>query len=368
VQTLLEARTRFAGILGTHLVLSMAAQGVTDRVAQLAEQAGLPGLERELVKSDAGTAEFELVRDLCKVAQETMTLDAFLTRHGYHGRDEGLLEARVWREDPAPLIARVEAYRSGPRDLDVDGLLDRRQAEQRDALARLTAALGPVRSLPAGWIVRFAAQVPGWRETGRASILRAVDVARAAARSIGRWLAERGALEAEDDVYFLTVDEVGALGGGRLPASLRETVADRRSDHAVFASVTLPQIWRGAPVPVSSSAVLTPPTRERVEGLGVSSGVAEGTVHVVLDQNAADLGHDAVLVCRVTDPSWAALFPLASAVVTDVGSSMSHAAIVCRELGIPCVANTRTGTFDLCDGMRVRVDGNVGVVEVIGGI
>jgi phosphoenolpyruvate synthase/pyruvate phosphate dikinase len=59
------------------------------------------------------------------------------------------------------------------------------------------------------------------------------------------------------------------------------------------------------------------------------------------------------------------LFPLAEAVVTDVGSQLSHAAIVCRELGLPCVANTRNGTARLRDGMRVRVEGSAGTVTVL---
>jgi phosphoenolpyruvate synthase/pyruvate phosphate dikinase len=72
-----------------------------------------------------------------------------------------------------------------------------------------------------------------------------------------------------------------------------------------------------------------------------------------------------VLVRRAADPSWASLGPLAAAAVTDVGSAMSHAAIVCRELGVPCVANTRTGIRQLREGMHGRVDGLVAMVEVV---
>lgn len=88
-------------------------------------------------------------------------------------------------------------------------------------------------------------------------------------------------------------------------------------------------------------------------------------MRVVLDLDEADVEDGTVIVCTATDISWASLFPLAEAVVTDLGSAMSHAAIVCRELGLPCVANTWTGTRDLWDGMRVRVDGTEGTVEVL---
>jgi phosphoenolpyruvate synthase/pyruvate phosphate dikinase len=99
----------------------------------------------------------------------------------------------------------------------------------------------------------------------------------------------------------------------------------------------------------------------------VSAGIAEGIVRVVRDLDEADIDQGTVLVCLATDPSWASWFPLAAAMVTDVGSAMSHAAIVCRELGLPCIAGTRNGTTTLCDGMWVRVDGTTGRVEILDG-
>ena len=99
----------------------------------------------------------------------------------------------------------------------------------------------------------------------------------------------------------------------------------------------------------------------------VRRGAVETTVQDFLDLDEADIDEGTVLVGRATDPSWASLFPLAEAMVTDVGSAMSHAAIVCRELGLPCVAGTRNGTTTLRDGMRVRVDGTTGRVEILQG-
>jgi pyruvate,water dikinase len=73
-----------------------------------------------------------------------------------------------------------------------------------------------------------------------------------------------------------------------------------------------------------------------------------------------------VLVCRMTMPAWTPLFGLVSAVVADSGGPLSHCAIVAREYMIPCVAGTVNGTSVLRDGMRVRVDGNTGIVTVLG--
>jgi pyruvate,water dikinase len=90
-----------------------------------------------------------------------------------------------------------------------------------------------------------------------------------------------------------------------------------------------------------------------------------GTVQVVDDPAAQVPNAGTVLVCHTTDPSWAAYLVVASAVVIDVGSTLSHGAIIARELGVPCVINTGTGTRDLHDGETVRVDGSEGTVEVL---
>jgi phosphohistidine swiveling domain-containing protein len=197
-------------------------------------------------------------------------------------------------------------------------------------------------------------------------MLRAIDGARAASRIVGRDLADAGVLDDPADVRFLTIDEI--VRGNR--EDWADLISQRRSDHEAFDQIVLPHVWRGEPpVEVAAPAAETQVDRwpDAVEGLGVSAGIAEGIVRVIHDLDEADIDEGTVLVCRATDPSWASLFPLAEAVVTDVGSAMSHAAIVCRELGLPCVAGTRNGTTTLRDGMRVRVDGTTGRVEILGG-
>lgn len=363
VAALVQARVRFESVLKIHMGLSMAAQGVMGRVEALAHQAGMPGLAHELIKSDKGTAEFDLVRDLWRLSRDEIVLDEFLRAHGYHGPREGLVESTAWRENPAPVLDLVEAYRARAGGEDIDALVARRRVEQQSAVRRLDGALGPVRSVPARALIRFAARVPGWRETGRAGILRSVDGARAASRAVGRHLATAGVLDDPADVRFLSIDELAA--GDHGPA-LRSLVARRRVDHDAYATMAIPHIWHGVPeVRVTPPVATNGAAITMLTGSGVSTGVAEGVVRVVLDLDGADVEEGTVMVCKATDPSWASLFPLAEAVVTDVGSAMSHAAIVCRELGLPCVANTRTGTRDLRDGMRVRVDGTEGTVEVL---
>jgi phosphoenolpyruvate synthase/pyruvate phosphate dikinase len=72
-----------------------------------------------------------------------------------------------------------------------------------------------------------------------------------------------------------------------------------------------------------------------------------------------------ILIAHTTDPSWASLMFMAGALVVDIGGQLSHAAVVARELGIPCVMNTLDGTRLVHDGDRLRIDGAAGTVEIL---
>ena len=104
---------------------------------------------------------------------------------------------------------------------------------------------------------------------------------------------------------------------------------------------------------------------DALAGLPVSRGTVEGRARVVRDLADAAFEPGDILVTAFTDPSWTPLFVPAAAVVVDVGAPMSHAVIVSRELGIPCVISATGATKRITDGARVRVDGNTGIVTVL---
>jgi pyruvate,water dikinase len=117
-----------------------------------------------------------------------------------------------------------------------------------------------------------------------------------------------------------------------------------------------------AATPVSPATPAASP-EPLVRGLGASPGVATGRVRVLADtRQSAQLQPGEVLVAPMTTPDWVPLMRRAAAIVTDAGGMTSHAAIVSRELGIPCVVGTRSATRTLRDGMLVTVNGKDGTV------
>jgi len=104
-------------------------------------------------------------------------------------------------------------------------------------------------------------------------------------------------------------------------------------------------------------------SRELIRGLGASPGRGSGEVRVLASPDKDD-GFESgdVLVAEMTTPDWVPLMKKASAIVTDGGGMTCHAAIVSREMGLPCVVGTRTATKALSDKMLVTVDGTHGIV------
>jgi pyruvate,water dikinase len=95
--------------------------------------------------------------------------------------------------------------------------------------------------------------------------------------------------------------------------------------------------------------------------------VVEGPARVLTNVNEIGEVRDGeILVCPVTAPSWAPVFGKIRAAVSDIGGSMSHAAIVAREYGMPAVVGTGDATKRISTGQLVRVDGDRGIVQVVG--
>ncbi len=213
-----------------------------------------------------------------------------------------------------------------------------------------------------------------------------------AIRKVGGVLAENGFFPEADDIFYLNIHEVhealsdvglawagGAPGRGTVYWPQR--VARRKEILARLAEWVPPPALGVVPEVINDPTVqlLWGVTAERlrdwasgadgeggVNGYAASPGVAEGLARVVRDVNEiGTVQQGEVLVCSVTAPSWAPVFPKIAAAVSDIGGMMSHAAIIAREYGLPAVVGTGHATKQIKTGDRVRVDGDTGVVTIL---
>ncbi|WP_246195617.1 PEP-utilizing enzyme [Halopolyspora algeriensis] len=360
---LVEARTCFKEMIRVQAAgLFIAVQSVYDRLLALIDQANLdPTQANALVAGQGSHAETALIHDLWSLGRGELSLQNFLLEHGYHGPYEGEVSAKVWREDPSPVRKLAEQYATMDDNADPASNAAERGRARQEAERALIGSLPLLQRPGARLVLRAAVSRIPLRGVAKAAFLQALDVARGAARQMGHHLADRGVLSAPEDVFYLTADE---LTGG-LPDSPTQLITERRAQRKEFEGITLPNHWRGNPAPVAEVAESTDANRVEVRGIGASGGVVEGVIRVVEDPAFTEVESDEVLVCGTTDPSWASVLFLSSALVVDVGGLLSHAAVVAREVGVPCVIGTGNGTRVLRTGDRVRVDGDAGTVELL---
>ena len=213
-------------------------------------------------------------------------------------------------------------------------------------------------------------------------------------RAFGELLVRKDVLADPDDVFYLQHYEIDealadvmlawASGGPPLGAAhLRPIIAERKRMLDVLKTWSPPPALGPVPEALNDPAVqmlwgITQDTIEswysqsgaederEVRGYGASSGIVEGTARVLRDVNEIGTIRDGeILVCPVTAPSWGPVFGKIKAAVSDIGGTMSHAAIVAREYGMPAVVGTGQATKRIKTGQRVRVDGDRGVVTIL---
>ena len=189
--------------------------------------------------------------------------------------------------------------------------------------------------------------------------------------AIGEQLVTRGTFTKKEDVFYLTNTELQQLLTQRYqhPSTLKELIALRRGEETEWRSQPPPPELIVGELTDADDPVADPTVTgmARWFGTGISAGIAAGNACVIIDPAEGHrLRPGNILVARQTDPGWAPLFAAASGLVIERGGSLSHAAIVARELGLPAVVGIKGATHSIPDGARIRLDATRGEVRLDG--
>ena len=301
-------------------------------------------------------------RALPPVAQRTLT--AFLRRYGHRAVAEIDLGMPRWAGEPSHIVGVIANYlRLNDPDLAPPRQFARGRAEAEAMLAELTArAADPhrLRGRVVGFALRRARQLIGLRESPKNLLIVTLGLIRAQLEVVGRALAERGALDRADDIFFLDLgDARRALAG----EPVRDLVAERRAAYAVeLRRRHIPRLLLSDGT--EPEATLTNVARPdgALTGSPASPGTVTAPARVVLDPVGAHLEPGEILVAPSTDPGWTPLFLTAGGLVMEMGGSNSHGAVVAREYGIPAVVGVADATLQIETGQEVTVDGANGLV------
>lgn len=189
-------------------------------------------------------------------------------------------------------------------------------------------------------------------------------------RVAGMYRAAAAALDIGTDVLFaMRRDEIEASLTGNRVAVDAETLQDRLTGYCLLLndqSIAFYAPTRGRGEAPRDRSHQAETTADTLRGIGAARGRVEGTVRIIKDIGDIErLEQGDVLVTPMTRPEMGAALDRAAAFVTDEGGLLSHAAIISREMGKPCVIGTEVATERLRDGLRVEVDGDRGIVTIL---
>jgi rifampicin phosphotransferase len=243
--------------------------------------------------------------------------------------------------------------------------LKRQETERRRLTRSLEKRMNPVKRR---LFRKVLSDAQGWvalREQTKSSIVRAARIPDYFLPEIQSRLRASGAIEEDFDIFFLTNEEIEAamLGSADVEA-LRTTIRRRKRELERNRYVVLPERFSGRPTPIEPE--LPQHDGAVLRGTPVSPGIVTGRARVIEDP-ATDgpLEPGEILVAPVTDAGWTPLFALASGLVVNLGSALSHGSTVAREYGLPAVVNVSNATKVIRTGDLITVNGSAGTVAII---
>jgi pyruvate,water dikinase len=301
------------------------------------------------------------------------SFDDFIRRFGCRGPNEWETRNHTWETRPELALAAIDRMRLASPNADPAARNARMAEDRKRAVAEVAELLADDPATRATFLAAANAAVlfQAGRERTKTNAIKLTQEARMAMHTIGRRLVAQGLADEVSDFGFVLANEMdGWLAD---PASLRDEIARRRRLFSEYAALQEPFIFVGTIPdpstwpPKGQAAVEPAAAGEVLTGFSGCPGQATGTARVVLDPaDPTALEPGDILVAPYTDPSWTPLFVAAAGVVVDVGAAQSHAMIVSRELGIPCVPSVTGASRRIPDGATVLVDGDAGTVTILG--
>ncbi len=281
----------------------------------------------------------------------------FLERHGHRCVREAELREKTWAEKPSQLIqilqTRVKA-----------GEVRHMSHDTKKEITLALSKLRPATRIILRSMIATARKAVARREITKALSIKMVDTIRRGYNALALTLISEQLLDDPDQVYFLTHEELGRLiadkdAGWKMKAARRrELLAD--TDKLVFEEISF-----GIPEPLEEEQSFE--LKEgQLAGIPVSSGVVEATVRIIHTlEDAEQLKEGEIMVASFTDIGWTPYFSIISGLITEIGSPLSHGAVVAREYGIPAVVAAKGAKKLFKTGDRIRLDGERGLIEKI---
>ena len=291
------------------------------------------------------------------------------------------LEEKDLHDDPSFVVGVVASY-VRMKSYSIDAMVEREKKIKIAAESKVTEKISGHRRILYFWVLKQARKAVRVREDLRFDRTKIYGVVRQLIRAVGSNFTQLGLLENEQDVFYLTLDEIVAFNEGRhstnefasLVQSRKICFDDYRKSMdppdrfvtygSVGMSLHYPQVLAAGDLLVGSVPESDDPTL--LYGTPCCPGIVEGIVRVAHELKETEGMNGEILVTSRTDPGWVPLYPSCSGLLIERGSLLSHSAVVARELGLPAIVGISGGLMKkLKTGQRVRMDAAKGEIKIL---
>ncbi len=332
----------------SHLLTNIPNIESADILSCLQEMAALiKKREPKAVDFSAG----ELLEFIKNDAETNAKYQDFLARHGHRCIKEAEMRNKPWREDELPLMNYLQSIINSPMKLV--------QSEEKIDLRKEFAFIrNPLLKRASIIFAKRARQAVVDREYTKSQLIQIIDLFKQQYARLAELMVTANVLTDTDLIYFLTHTEIGKLIDG--DTTLLAVAERRRKAYAIQENLSFDDIYIGKP----TADVFDVGQNDGVmKGVPVSNGECEGIVRVVYSiDDANKLQKGEIMVARFTDIGWTPYYSIVNGMITEIGSSLSHGAVVAREYGLPAIVNMKGATKLLKNGDRIRMDAGKGTV------
>ena len=313
--------------------------------------------------------------DSKEVARFLEAFNEFVYEYGSRGANEWELSSETWETDPSIALKAIDQVRSQNDDRSPVIASERLGRERENLIEEVRKKLNEMDNDELTGTFEgaiTAANMMIFRERSKTTLVKPLHESRMTIRELGRRYAESGILDSAEQIFMLLDEELETFIEN--PESFTKSLAKRHEDWKALWDLEPPFFIRDGVVPGLSqwdrksleekASALT--VGDVLTGVPGSPGTTQGKARIVLDpSNPPDLSPGDIMVAPITDPAWTPLFLAVEAVIVNVGAQISHAVIVSRELGIPCVVSVNEATTLIPDGSTLEIDGTSGEVKIL---
>jgi phosphohistidine swiveling domain-containing protein len=300
--------------------------------------------------------------------------DNFVYEYGSRGPNEWELSAHTWETDPSIPLRTLDQVRKQPDEKNPQNGADSASEERQQVVEEVRAKLAELGNEELVGVFEGAlvgANQMVFRERAKTSLVRVLHESRMAIRELGKRHTESGTVSDPEHIFMLLDEELESFVAD--PSRYSALLHDRYENWLKLWDLTPPFFLRDGIIPPLTEWETRAPTAESalsegdvLAGTAGCPGVVTGRARIVRDPTSPpDLEPGDIMVAPLTDPAWTPLFLAVDGVVVNVGGQVSHAVIVSREMGIPCVVSVADATEQIQDGATITVDGTNGNVTLI---